>query len=141
MRRTHQRTVVSKVWLERGVVPIGGVIGWLKNFTGTPALYEAFVECNGQTLTDPGTVYTSVPNLNASGGGSQRFLRGSTTSGTTGGADNYIPEGTMGGPSTTIGLCLGASQQPKIDHVHIFTGESASYLPSYYEVVWVVRIK
>jgi len=46
--------------------PIGSVISWLKNYTNTPSLPTGWVECNGQTLSDVGSVYNGqiIPNLN-----------------------------------------------------------------------------
>lgn len=71
------------------VVPVGCQLGYFKSLTNTPSLPAEFVECNGQTLSDPDSVYDGVviPDLNGSQvGATQRFLRGSTTSGTTGGS-------------------------------------------------------
>src|SRR5688572_9664630 len=60
------------------VVPIGGVVPWHKDLPGTPALPANFVECNGQTLNDPGsplngTVITDYNNIG-------RFPRGGLAS-------------------------------------------------------------
>lgn len=65
-------------------VPVGTVLPWMKSYTNTPALPDEFVECNGQTLDDGDSVYDGqvIPNLN----GGNRFLRGASTSGGTGGA-------------------------------------------------------
>ena len=126
----------------RGAVPLGGVLSYLKSFSGTPALTPGFVECNGQTLTDPGSAFATVPNLNASGGGSQRFLRGSTSSGTTGGSDTYTPAGTLGTPTTLVDVQGTVSvKAASSTHTHTFTGTNVTLLPSYYEVVWIMRIK
>jgi len=79
----------------KGLVPVGVTVALLKSLTGCPALPTEFVECNGQTLTDADSPFNSVviPDLNAYNGGSpggvQRFLRGKTTSGGTGGADDH----------------------------------------------------
>jgi hypothetical protein len=67
-----------------GLVPIGGVLPWMKSLTNTiPALPEWFVECNGQTLTDTNSVFYGlpIPNLNGNSSGTNFFLRGNTTSG------------------------------------------------------------
>jgi hypothetical protein len=62
-------------------IPIGTIVAWHKNIGGTPALPTGWVECNGQTLSDSQSVYNgkAIPNLNGEG----RFLRGSSSSGTT----------------------------------------------------------
>ena len=86
----------------------------------------------------------TLPNLNGAGGGAQRFLRGATTSGGEGGSEAHGHPGTTGlGDMVEIfdvpvSSSLGASRP---DHVHAFTTDMASSLPSYHEVVWVVRIK
>lgn len=66
--------------------PVGTILAWHKNLSGTPALSADWVECNGQTISDPASPYNGVtlPNLNSNpnawnGGG--RFLRGGTTPG------------------------------------------------------------
>ena len=129
-----------------GLVPVGAVVAWLKSFTGTPALPAEFVECNGQTLSDAGSVFNGqiIPNLN----GNHDFLRGSSTSGSTGGAathshgftgatgveDGDIDAQTDSGSPVTVAAFA---------HVHPFSGttDAASSLPPYTDVVWVLRIK
>jgi hypothetical protein len=122
-----------------GMVPVGAVIAWLKSYTNTPALDDRFVECNGQTLSDAGSVYNgqTIPNLNASGGGDKRFLRGSTTSGTTGGSETHNHTGNTG-YSSPAGGTAGSGNVAEI-HRHSISSDSS--LPSYYEVVWIMRVK
>ncbi len=117
-----------------GVVPLGGVVAWLKSFPNTPSLPSGFIECNGQLLTDPNSPYEgqTIPNLNGASAGTQRFLRGSTTSGSTGGSESHthtMPQnasaGVAGGDSASHNANTGAT----------------STLPSYYEVVWIMRVK
>lgn len=64
---------------EQVLTPIGAIVAWHKSLTHTPPLPQGWVECNGQTLNDPESVYhgVAIPNLN----GQERFLRGSGTSG------------------------------------------------------------
>lgn len=113
-----------------GLVPIGSVMAWHKSFTGTPSLPDGWLEANGQVVSDADSVYNgqTLPNLNASGGGTQRFLRGATTSGGTGGADSAGGSLPGGGPLNGFGSSYGTS-------VTIAT------LPSYFEIVWIIRIK
>jgi len=118
-----------------GIVPIGAVVAWLKSLGGvTPALIPSFVECNGQVLADADSVYNGVtiPNLNASGGGAKRFLMGSTSSGTTGGANDHSHTYTENsrGTDAPAGNCLTS-----------IGGGATTTLPPYYEIVWVMRIK
>ena len=64
--------------------PIGSVLAWMKSFPNTPALPSGWVECNGQVLDDAESVYDgeTIPDLNVA----DRFLRGNSTSGGTGGS-------------------------------------------------------
>lgn len=69
-----------------GNLPLGTVLAWHKSFDNTPALPDGWVECNGQTLSDPASPYNGqvVPDLNNpknvwNSKGS--FLRGDTVSG------------------------------------------------------------
>jgi hypothetical protein len=122
------------------IVPIGSVIAWLKSYPNTPSLPTGWVECNGQTLSDAGSVYNGqvIPNLNNSGGAAtNRFLRGATASGGTGGSETHthsvsLPQRPDQSGSGTA--WYGAGSTP------INTG-SESTLPSYYEVVWIIRVK
>src|SRR5688500_1599572 len=70
-----------------GVVPVGTVLLWNKDMSGTPALPANFLECNGQVISDPASPYNgqSMPNYN----GEQRFPRAGSTSGQTGGIDSF----------------------------------------------------
>jgi len=112
------------------------------NIYSTPYLSDAYVECNGQTLSDSDSPFNgaTIPDLNASAGSNQRFLRGNTTSGTAGGADsvNLQHNHTVTVPAGGVlesGLVKGT---PTTDNQ---LSTTQSILPKYYEVVWVMRIK
>jgi hypothetical protein len=134
------------------IVPVGGIIPWLKTLTNTPALGDQFVECNGQTLSDAESVYDGItlPDLNGNSG-SQMFLRGSTTSGSTGGADTHkLPShdhsilgrvSLAGGTSDAAAFGSGASGNITGGTGSTGSGNAHNNLPSYYEVVWVMRVK
>ena len=66
-----------------GIVPIGSIIAWAKSITGAPPLLPNFVQCDGQTLSDGDSPLNGqvIPDLN----GGNKFLRGASTSGGTGG--------------------------------------------------------
>ena len=122
--------------------PIGAVLPWLKSFTGVPAtLPTGWVECNGQVLSDADSPLNgqTIPNLNGSGGGTKRFLRGSTTSGTTAGEDTTAAH--------THSLSWGSNNATTGAARHMPSGSSTesggghTNLPSYYEVVFILRIK
>lgn len=114
-----------------GIVPIGAIVAWAKSISaGVPPLLPSFVECNGQVLVDGDSPLNgaTIPDLNGSSG-AQRFLRGNTSSGGTGGAEQH-------GHGTTQ-VESGSGPEPNIN---AYT-QQASHLPSYYEVVWVMRVK
>lgn len=122
-----------KALLDLQSVPIGMPQPFLKNFPGVPALPANWAECNGQVLNDAGSPLNgqTLPDLNGAGG-PQRFLRGASVSGGTGGGDTLdIPsEVTVdndGAASTTTVVSGPQSDLPIV--------------PSYYEVVWVIRVK
>ncbi len=111
--------------------PIGTVQSWLKSYTNTPTLPDSWVECNGQTLSDGDSVYDGqvIPDLN----GDNRFLRGNSTSGGTGGSETH----THSIATTTSGLSGGTGYSVSTTNV---TG-STSTLPTYYEIVYIMRVK
>lgn len=119
-----------------GIVPVGAVVAWLKTFTNTPALLGLFVECNGQVLSDGDSVYDgeTIPDLNGSSG-TERFLRGQTTSGGEGGSEThthpFVATQSLSDSNANV------STVPR-DNANTNT---ASTLPSYHEVVWIMRIK
>jgi hypothetical protein len=119
-----------------GVVPIGAIVAWAKSLTGVPSIPPEFVECNGQTLALTGSPVNGqvIPNLNASGGGTQRFLRGATTSGGVGGNETHTHTVSK---STSVSGINGSS----VEMVTDVTVNAASSLPSYYQVVWIMRVR
>jgi len=129
-----------------GMVPVGAIVAWDKSLLGVPALPANFVECNGQTISDAASPLNgqTLRNLN----GNNQFLRGNTTSGGTGGSATHVhlytgstdvEDGDTEVQSNTGTPALVAA----FGHVHTFTGttDSASSLPPYTEMVWVIRIK
>ena len=151
------------------IPPIGTVMSWLKNFTNTPTLPDGWEECNGQTLSDSDSPFNGqvIPNLNGAGGSDTRFLLGSDTSGSTGGAaanlvthnhqwfhgnnDNgqSIFDGRINstetqytwaanGASTTYGSG-GSSDASKL--IGDMYTKNDDVTPPYYTVVWIMRTK
>jgi microcystin-dependent protein len=142
------------------LAPIGSVVAWLKSYANTPALPSGWVECNGQTLSDVDSVFTgqAIPNLN----GANRFLRGNSTSGGTGGAATVqLTIAQM--PSHSHDIHTVEYPGTSGDSTNIFTknntpeneivtsipegggdnnwGEAHENLPPYYNVVWIMRVK
>lgn len=135
-------TVTAGKFVGQGIVPIGTVTGWLKNFTGTPALPAGWVEANGQVLSDAASPYNgaTLPDLNGALDSQPKFLRGATTSGGSGGSDTasftpYISTsytGVEGYVTTSASYVLN----------YVSTGPNyINTVPAYYAVVWIVRVK
>jgi len=118
------------------MLPVGTVVAWLKNLSGTPALPDGWAECNGQTVDDADSPYygQTLPNLN----GENRFLRGSSSSGNTGGRNDHwhrVEHADEPGEHTRYphGWVRSSGQG------HWCGPEN--HLPPYYEVVWIIKIK
>lgn len=130
----------------QAMCPIGAIIPWLKSYTNTPAsLPLGWVECNGQTLSDADSPINGevIPNLNASGGGTKRFLRGATTSGGVGGSDtiDWRHQHSLGSSDTNASNTTpSTSCSTTVDDISQ-EGAVASSLPPYYEAVMIMRVK
>lgn len=136
----------------RKIIPVGTVLAWLKSYTNTPSLPDGWAECDGSAVSDSDSPYNgqNLPDLNS---GTQRFLRGSTTSGTTGGSDSHSHEWVNdGGGAGDYGIALASSGTGDASGAGQGFGSGgtisgskstggASALPNYYEVVWIIKIK
>jgi microcystin-dependent protein len=121
----------------------------------TTKLHSGWVECNGQVLNDPDSIYdgSTIPDLNGVGG-TQRFLRGSTVSGVIGGEDEHtltVDEMPSHHHSytkvdqATAGMYTGSTEYGRTTSTRN-TGSTGgdqphNNLPSYYEVVMIMRVK
>ena len=123
--------------------PIGTIMAWHKDLTGTPSLPLEWVECNGQVLSDPNSPYDgeTIPDLN----GGARFLRGAATSGAFQAEDlkshqHHITRDLVGSAGSTVQF---AANQGISDFVgadtDLFGG--AETRPINMSVVWILRIK
>jgi len=124
------------------VVPIGSIIAWHKDKTGVPALPAGWVECNGQTLSNPDSPLDGqdIPNLN----GNNRFLRGNNSSGGTGGRSDTDMTFSFDGRDDTQtdpaleGVTINGDQQSSNGNDQLnfnFTNE-----PQYFNVVMIMRV-
>lgn len=138
--------------------PIGGVIAWLKSFSGVPStLPSGWVECNGQTLSDADSPLNgqTIPDLNGDSA-TPKFLRGATTSGGSGGSETHnhqwatnreISIRTTGSDAgddwleeiTSFGS--DGSSSANSDATGSLYTDNSSSLPTYYGVVWIMRVK
>ena len=98
----------------RGIIPVGGILPLMANLTGitdvtatTAADSNGFVVCGGQTISDASSPLNgqTIPNINNS-----VFLMGSSTAGSTGGAN-----------SLTLSEAQLPSHTHSIDHGHADT--------------------
>lgn len=138
-------------------LPIGTIQSYLKSYPNTPALDASWVECNGQVLSDASSVYNgqTIPNLN----GNNYFLRGSATSGTSGGnaTHSHAMNSTIGTTAANGYLQWdlvdgGGSDKRYYDSngaevtgalstsTDLYTAK-VNNEPPYYEVVFIMKIK
>lgn len=131
---------VEKFFLEAtGIVPIGSIVSWCKSFPGVPALGAdtLFVECNGQVLNDPSSPLDgqTIPNYN----GENRFARGNSTSGGTGGT------ATIGththGLNTNVQTHVDQTAKRGSSTTVTDSGGGHDNQPPYFDVVWIMRVK
>jgi hypothetical protein len=149
------------------VVPVGSIIAWAKSLSGVPALPTNFQECNGQVLNDASSPLNgaTLPDLN----GANRFLRGNSMSGATGGVEqvvltldqlpshnhpeqyanhfqayNYTSVGGMGnvpilGSVPRQGAALDTTDPTTTGSVG--ANQPHENRPPFYDVVWIMRVK
>ncbi len=124
-------------------LPLGIIVGWPKSRANMPALPGTWVECNGQVLNDPASPFhgQTIDDLNGASG-PRRFLRGAATSGDTGGADAHTHSlQALDGDHGNFSAVSNSSGEVNALVPGAYSTESNSSLPSYYEVVWVMRVK
>ena len=120
-----------------GLIPVGAGGAWLGSLTNTPALPDEFVQCNGQLLSDPQSIFNgqTIPDLNGSVSSKPCLLRGMPTSGSTGGSDTHTHS--LATNPVALGL-LGTGLAYR--QLTMNVGD-ASTLPQYYTVIYVLRVK
>lgn len=118
-------------------VPIGGIIAWAKTLAGVPSLPDSYLECNGAVISDADSPLNgeTLPDLNST----QRFLRGAASSGATGGTDSTGTHTHSQASAKTIDDGAGGSAH--LASAILGSAGAHNNLPSYYEVVYVMRIK
>ena len=132
-----------------GTAPIGGLMHYAKSLTGVPSLASEWNECNGQTCTDVlSPLYGSaLPSINGGGCDTQRFIRGSSSSGYTGGTESHshtfnVNTGSASCSVMTYSTSCGQDATPQ-SHIHTVCGstDTEGNLPSYYEAVTIIRVR
>ena len=135
------------------ICPIGTIVALHKSMSGVPTIGEGWVECNGGTVSDSESLMNgiAIPNLNGAGGSDQRFLRGSSASGSEGGEDTHqlteaeMPSHThsytyIQGPSGSDGAAGGKEDRPATTGLKGGDQEHENR-PPFFEIVWIMRIK
>jgi len=133
------KSYVDNTGVGAGTVPIGGIVPWFKDFTNVPSLPDEFAECNGQTLNDAESPLDgqTLPDLNGSSG-KNRFLRGDTTSGETGGSATSTHNHSMGGEFSDREDGLSEA----VSNLDATTGSTTiDTVPPYTDTVMVMRVK
>jgi len=113
--------------IEVGAAPIGSIAMWVKSFTGVPSITQGWLECDGSVISDAESPLNgeTLPDMN----GNNQFLRGSTTSGTTGGSATHT-HSVVGGALRDL---FGGSTS--------YQAASTNNEPPYYQCVFIMRIK
>lgn len=142
--------------------PIGSIMAWAGNLTGTPSLPSGWVIMAGQTLNDAESPFNGqvIPDLN----GNNYFLRGNSTSGATGGESTVtLSEAEMPSHSHDIdttengnkmnlrasagggdGIARGSpTNELPFSLVTDARGSDSAHenKPPYYDIIWIMRIK
>jgi len=150
-------TLVEKESRSIGDVPVGGIVAWAKTLSGVPNLAEGWVECDGAVLVDSQSSLNgqTIPDLN----GDNRFLRGDAASGGTGGSEtsshrHKLPIGALGGNELEIEDSWDTDGTMTTESSTSFAGAghsnvnrmitetvAPSNLPTYYGVVWIMRVR
>lgn len=117
--------------------PVGAILPWHKSKSGTPSLPPEFVECNGQTLNDPDSPFDgqTIPDINGNSS-SEKFIRGNTTSGNTGGGTSH----SHNIQTQEIESDFGSGAEYR-DIVNANSTGTESVTPTNIEMVHIMRVK
>ena len=112
--------------------PVGSIIAYHINFSlSNNSIPSGWVDCNGGVISDVDSVYNgqNAPNLNGTTDDNSLFLMGDVTSGSTGGASAHTHS-----YSTYYADWHTNSYRSKYF-------PSASNIPKYFNIRWIMRIK
>jgi hypothetical protein len=103
------------------IPPIGSIVAVVITTAGCPTPGPRWEVCDGAAYPASSPMFgANKPNLNAT----NRFLRGNTTSGATGGAETHTH------PQNTFGAGIAANAYIS----------AADHKPPYMDVVWYVKV-
>ena len=150
-RADHQHAGVA-LTATKFFPPIGAVLPWAKTLAGTPALPAGWQECDGGVINNALSPMNgqNTPNIN----GTPRFVRGNTTSGTTGGEDTHAltTEELAAHTHTYVKNVSGVSSGPDSSGSGTTWGDQSTASgstgsgtahenrPAYIEMVYIIRI-
>lgn len=113
--------------------PVGSIIAYHYDFANSKKLIPVgWIECNGNLISDADSIFNGLtsPDLNGTTDADSKFLRGNSTSGTTGGTDLH-------GHSAAT-----ASHTNNVNTYRTTVYVAANYnIPKYFNVKWIMRIK
>ena len=119
---------------------VGTIKAWHKSMTGMPSnsLTAFWVECDGSTLSDTESPFNgqTVPDLN----GDHRFLRGNDTSGDTGGTETHTHSNSTGSDDIAQAGDTKVTFHDTTGNLYQTTSATGT-LPTYYGVVWIIKVK
>lgn len=119
-----------------GGVPIGAIVMWSGDQFGM-SIPDGFVFCNGGFVSDPASPINgaAIPDFNVA----RRFARGNTASGGVGGSDthNHLATTPEGSARTDGGEQASFLRNPG----EAFITASGSSLPSYGDVIFIMRVR
>jgi len=123
---------------------VGTIKPWHKSATGMPSnmLTAFWKECDGAAFADAESPlsFANLPDLNST----QRFIRGSTTSGTTGGSDTHTHTFNTGDHFGQVGDVQAngpVTDAGGVNKMNIPDPANASSVPAHLEMVWVIKVK
>ncbi len=127
-------------------LPLGTVVSWLKSFPNNPQeLPVGWVECNGQILDDPDSLFhgQEIPDLN----GGFKILQGSTGSGEPGAGLDSSPHGMFTNHPGSGNWPL-TSDDHLDEWAHYVEGDTAITNPvgdfgksRTYTIVWIMKVR
>jgi hypothetical protein len=133
-------------------VPVGGIVPFHKDIDNDVLIPSNFVECNGQTIQEGPLAGTQAPDLNSN----NRFLRGNSSSGASGGAEQVaISQSEMASHThepfpwadaatgTQDALSIGADDGSSATGIIPTKGSDSAHenRPPYFDVTYIMRVK
>ena len=134
--------------------PVGAVAAFLASLENCPDLPVNFELCDGHVCENGASPFfgVSLPDLNGSIAGNNRFLRGAAVSGAVGGNDSHaltvaeLPSHDHGLFYNFCSFPSGSLHVARVDSGSAaktgLTGSGTAHenRPAFYEVVWIIRV-